>query len=247
MRHEFVADSADFGKYGLLRALCAEDVQRQESPLRLGVVWYLNTCPPTGQGKGQSGGAGPSKAGPRQYLESGDGRECDPGLFAALGAIQRPRRLNVAQIKKGGVLPPGTVFYSEPLPKGGKLAQPERDKWAKKAVDKTKGCQVVFLDPDTGLSTNRNSAEHARLGELHPYLDRCKSIVLYQHQSREGPVFQQIWEQEIKMREALGQPVFTMLYGRHRGSWVTFFVVPAPAHRELLYARAEAMLAGGAG
>lgn len=34
MQDRYVGDIGDFGKYGLLRALCAHD-------LSLGVVWYL--------------------------------------------------------------------------------------------------------------------------------------------------------------------------------------------------------------
>ena len=35
MRHEYVGDIGDFGKYALLKALAGND-------LTLGVVWYLN-------------------------------------------------------------------------------------------------------------------------------------------------------------------------------------------------------------
>ena len=37
MRHEYVGDIGDFGKYALLKALAGND-------LTLGVVWYLNVA-----------------------------------------------------------------------------------------------------------------------------------------------------------------------------------------------------------
>jgi len=39
MQNRYTADIGDFGKYGLLRALCS--TVDDGSKLRLGVVWYL--------------------------------------------------------------------------------------------------------------------------------------------------------------------------------------------------------------
>ncbi len=38
MQNRYTGDVGDFGKYGLLRALCSDDGKRK---LKLGVNWYL--------------------------------------------------------------------------------------------------------------------------------------------------------------------------------------------------------------
>ena len=41
MQNRYTADLGDFGKYGLLKALCQSHGEDEERNLRLGVVWYL--------------------------------------------------------------------------------------------------------------------------------------------------------------------------------------------------------------
>ena len=41
MQNRYTADLGDFGKYGLLKALCQSYIEDEEPNLRLGVVWYL--------------------------------------------------------------------------------------------------------------------------------------------------------------------------------------------------------------
>ena len=42
MQNKYVGELADYGKYGLLRALCNPKKSDGRRSLSLGVIWYLN-------------------------------------------------------------------------------------------------------------------------------------------------------------------------------------------------------------
>ena len=85
-----------------VRALCADD-------LSLGVVWYL--VPNEGaDGNGTHVGyLDPTPANLRRF------KTCDPPLYDALGEIVLNGTRSVRSISGRAILPPGTVFYEEPL------------------------------------------------------------------------------------------------------------------------------------
>src|SRR5919198_1806791 len=92
MRHEYVGDIGDFGKFALLKALAGSD-------LTLGIVWYLNTAPEaTNDGS---------------FTRYDHLRSCDPELHDKLLSIVQSgtRRLDV--IQSCGILPFSTVYYSK--------------------------------------------------------------------------------------------------------------------------------------
>ena len=152
MRNQWVADSADFGKYGLLRALCRPEPEDEYPTLRLGVVWYFTT------------------GGPHDYLDpkSQDShvhKDCDPSLYESLMKVRRSSP-TIKGIEAGGVLPEDTVYFPDPVPKRkGKGSAELRRAWAQAAWGKTKNCHLVFVDPDTGLepagARGNTKPEHA--------------------------------------------------------------------------------------
>ncbi len=95
MRHDYVGDVGDFGKYALLTALAGED-------LRLGVVWYLNVC-------AESNNDG-------SFTEYGHLRSCDPALYDKLLKIVRSQKRSLEEVEVSAVLPRETLFYTEQMP-----------------------------------------------------------------------------------------------------------------------------------
>ena len=239
MQNKHVADLADFGKYGLLRTLCNPDPSGGCQPLSLGVVWYLN------QDDGKDG----KELAHHDYLmDKPEFEECDPDLYGRLKKIWCSKRLEVASVEEDKVLPDGTVFYGEPVPNGkGKEAadkEAERAKWAKQAVGKVSDaeCNVVFADPDNGIlpSGTKPNPKHAESGELTQLAQAGRSAVVYQHHNRSAPIAGQVYHWQTRIHCDLG-PSFAMVFTKARA---TFFIIPSSEHRELLLARAKAMLQG---
>ena len=137
MRHGWVRDIADFAKYGLLKRLAGDD-------LRLGVFWYLTTH-------------ADANAPLVSYLSRPDRyRACDDALFDTLRRldIEKGDELTLEDIERGKVLPGNTVFYSRPLSTTAierPNRRPARDQWFQEGCALTRDCNLVFLDPDTGL------------------------------------------------------------------------------------------------
>ena len=104
MQDRYVGDVGDFGKYGLLRALCREG-------LRLGIVWYLNP-----EEEGNENGRHV------RYLQKDTLRlrGCDPELYDRLQDLVFPGGLDkgaqdayrkVSEVRTRGIVGNDTSFY----------------------------------------------------------------------------------------------------------------------------------------
>ena len=229
MQNKYVSELADFGKYGLLRALCDPDPGDGHPPLGLGVAWYLNL---NDEKRLQS----------REYLmDKPEYRDCDRELYDGLRDIWCSRRLKVTSIEKDELLPAGTVYHKKPLP----TDSDERTKWVRQATRKVSEaeCGVVFVDPDNGVlpsGTKGPSTKHVTLEELDCYAGGGqRSLVIYQHHNRSASIAGQVYDWQGRLCD-IG-PSFAIV---STVAQVSFFVVPAERHRKLLLARAEAMLDG---
>ena len=148
------------------------------------------------------------------------------------------------------MLPRGTVFYEERLSyadiQGIGRTAPERrlehrKAWAWDALAATRGCDVVFADPDNGLEPRAglprqrmNGPKYAYFDELAPYLDRGQSLVVYHHFHRNVSHASQVQDRLSQLAERLGS-CYALWYRPGRA----FFVVPGEAHRRTLRQRAE--------
>ena len=165
----------------------------------------------------------------------------------AIATPDSHRRPDIETIQAGGILPKTTAFYSPPVPN----PPDERKAWAEDAVAQTQAakCDLVYLDPDTGLNQKPTTydarSKNARLDELWPYLCGGQSLVVYQNSKYDGPMVRQVRGKKDELEAEFWLPTFAMVYGRYRGGgWVVFFVIAANGHRERLFARAEGMLNG---
>jgi len=249
MQNRYTADIGDFGKYGLLRALCSPVADGLNA--RLGVVWYL-VLDESHNADGKF----------TQYLNHSTKndrrfRQCDPELYDTLADIIQHSKRCVSNIHKFGILPHGTVFYEERLtfdnmPANGLKAcrkrTDHRNEWVQGALSATVDCDLIFVDPDNGLEVGIK--RHMKLGpkyvffdELEPYYKRGQSIVIYQHIFRRGTAKEQVRERLAQIDERLNSDsTFALLY--HRGAARAFLVVPSEKHKSILTKKVEQFMQG---
>jgi hypothetical protein len=229
MRHCYVGDVGDFGKFGLLRAL-----MQKRKTTQLGVIWYLtNTLEQNNDGRHD----GYLKRGPRSYRELF--RSCDPALYDALAKIRSRRRLNVSLIERRGILPDNTCFVRTAVPSASakkphvtRGAHP-RQLWFRDASKKVSSANIVFVDPDNGVIFSRDgniiepafSHKHAYSHELDFLLERGQSVIAYHHLGRQRGGHMLHVRKTVQVLSERGYEAVAVHY--RRGSGRAFFVIPA--------------------
>ena len=250
MQDRYVGDLGDFGKYGLLTALCSWPETVSDPHLSLGVVWYLVPD----EGHNQDGKyvqyLVPSARNQEQF------RSCDPFLYDVLGGIVGSGRRRVDSVRERDVLPAGTRYYDSPLTfngLSGSAAEVRRQRaelrsgWLEGALESTARCELVFMDPDNGIEVKvgayqKRGPKYVFFNELIPFSNRGQSLVVYHHMSRRGSSIQQVKERLAQIEDRLGRGAFALLY--HRGSARAFFVIPVEEHEEDLRSKAKKFLEG---
>lgn len=173
MQDRYAGDIGDFGKFGMLRAICNQG-------LSLGVNWYL-----TNTGKFEESIAD------GKYEISESCSSCDLDLAEKLRKVfkakQYPGR-SVKSLEEGNLLS-DAKYYSKviELPSNHSFS---RAKWHTEALDALAGCAVVFLDPDNGKKAKSVSAQSQKSvkyvfdNELSDYISRGHSVIFYNHRTR---------------------------------------------------------------
>jgi hypothetical protein len=244
LQDRYAGDVGDYGKYGLLRALVSG-----APALRLGVVWYLTDERIVARDTANDGRH-------IAYLEPPQERrfrDCDPELYDTIRKLFAPHReRSVAEVERLGVLPPGTVTFTERLITPLRTSSREerlqdRLRWIGNALRRTEHCDVVFVDPDNGLETpsvpihSARAPKYAFLSELQPFVLRGQTLVIYHHLGRR-PNVPDILRRAHECSTRLGRPVMALRY--RRGTARAFLVVPAPEHEALAIERIDGMLSG---
>lgn len=169
MQDSYVGDIGDYGKFGLLRALV-------HAKLSLSINWY-KTNPESPKVNKQEAGKY------IQYLNDLEYTAYDPELFEKLKTLVDGKSRKVEAIKDAKIVK--AKFYDTPLPEKGK-----RELWHSKALKKLDSTDIVFLDPDNGIETqrmmieNKASKKHVKWEEIKDYYQRNQSVIIYQHQPR---------------------------------------------------------------
>ena len=251
MQNRYTADLGDFGKYGLLKALCQS--KDEELNLRLGVVWYLVPDEDHNEDGMYVKYLEPTFKNINQF------RNCDRDLYDTLTEIIQNKERNVSNICKSNIFPINTVFYEDFLtfdgiPSNGMNARKNRMdhrmRWVNKALISAGDCDLIFVDPDNGLETKSTERHHKRgpkyvyYDELLPYLQRGKSLVIYHHISRQGSAEEQIDARFSQINACLEgyDCAFALRY--HRGTSRVFFVIASENHRNILIDRAKGFVRG---
>lgn len=164
MQDDYIGDIGDYGKYGLLREVCAE-------AMSLSVNWYWVV--PKKTGKQDDGKYINYLTMPQLY------REYDPTLFDSLYKIVRQEKdRRIERVEKERLFE--AVYFSKEM-------GTDRLGWHRQALEQTKGTKVVFLDPDNGLETAKMyqtggaTNKHVKREELKDYYIRGQNVILYQH------------------------------------------------------------------
>ena len=233
MQDRYAGDIGDFGKYGLLRALCGAD---EHGPaLKLGVLWYRV---PNEEGKNDGRIIG--------YLNPPDDRlrQCDVPLFDSLRHLVKTDQRSVAQVQIGGILPAGTKFFERDVPRGSR----DRQRWLHAGHRMVEGADLVFVDPDNGLrsrgvDSSRTSVKHTYYDELRPLWDRNQSVVVYQHATRhKGGFTKLIADLRVNLREQTGGAPDPIVLRWRRRQARAYFILAAPQHHEVIAARCSDLL-----
>jgi len=258
MQNRYCCDQGDFGKYGLLRRLCRADAHGEA--LRLGLLWYL-VPNEAGNLDGKhtrylhETGLHEAEMNRREY------RACDPELWDSLKSLYDDDRRSIKAIQEAKILPPGTVFFEEPLEwpddtpanseAGRKRRLEHRNKWWRRGFCRTSGCDVINFDPDNGLEV-KSVPPHGRKGPKYTFIDevlpfyKCgQSLVVYQHINRGGgkKAAEQVTHRMEQLKVATGAgSAFAMRY--HRGTARAYLIIPTEKHTETLQRRARRMCEG---
>ena len=239
MQNRYVGDIGDFGKYALLGAIA--------QGLKLGVVWYLtpdesdtldgkhirylNLDPVVLRRYGLRGYRKGTVAKNQRRLA-----DCDPALYGKLKGIVSRYARHVREIRRRGICPPGTEFYEETLQQG------KRSEWLAEACQAMRSRDIVFLDPDNGVSIANKSPKHASLDEIRRFFDGGRrSLIIYHHSGRsiDGKgmkVDEQArhWKRELSRTLAISADPDVWALRYHRGTSRIYFIISAPKHRSTL-------------
>jgi hypothetical protein len=239
MRNCWVGDIADFAKYALLKRLAGSD-------LRIGVLWYLTTH------------YAPSKPLTAYLRQPERYAPLDPDLFEALRRLRPGERdLTVEDVERGDVLPSETVFYASPLttsPPPLKQRREQRERWFEQGLEQTKCCNLIFLDPDTGVLPPRykvhrtHGDKYAAVEEVLAIVSRGQSVACVQFGKRghlEGGIPKLARERLAMLRDALAARDFPEPFGiwwpdRHK---VGLLIAPCASDARKLRKRRDDILA----
>ena len=244
MRHPYVGDVGDYGKYGLLRV-----VGGNPGGVRLGVVWYLTDAQEhNNDGKHD----GYLKKGSRRDRESF--RRCDPALYDRIGEIRQNTRLDLNMVEDGTVLPQNTIFYNPPVPAfQGRVSKEEeykqrwdrRNEWHTEAIRAVGKARCVFTDADNGIifterstiARRKPSHKHSYWHEIADYLTRNQNVIAYHHLGRQKGGHEAHIAECLGKLASVGFDAWAIHY--RRGTARTFIVIPMAGDRDLLRERSE--------
>jgi len=208
MKNQYIGDIGDYGKYSLLRAFAKEGI-------RIGVNWYLTEDDNGSDGKHT------------KYLDHEEERLYDPELFSCLKKLVKANRRDVIAFETEGMIA-DAVYYNDLLDISNvhriEAKRAERSRWHLAAMKNLQEAELVFLDPDNGLSTDdrsvrKNSVKYAFASEAADYFNRGQNIVYYCHKGRRTPAQ---WEDAKKILSNYIPEAILIALTFHRGTQRTF-------------------------
>ena len=174
MKNQYVGDIGDYGKYGLLRFL-------SNCGIKIGINWYLT--PNDGKSDGKL----------TEYLGDERMREYDSELFDVLKGLATVEGKSVFDVEQSGILS-GMLCYNRFLDLDNisyKKRGIKRGFWHRVAMHVLNDCELIFADPDNGLSTKKKATEKGAQkfilpNEIADYYNAGKDVMYYHHRSRKS-------------------------------------------------------------
>ncbi len=185
MQDKYVGDIGDYGKYGLLKQI----YNQANGNITLGINWYYVDINEGNEGDGKY----------VEYLNKEEFRNLFPEIFEELKKIVKNKKRSIREVmeiskNKGTILPKNTVFYDEPvsdiLSVFYKYRKEKRKGWFEKSLEVLQKADIIFLDPDNGIQTEKlketrkMSIKYALYDEINEYYKRGKSVIVYNHRDR---------------------------------------------------------------
>ncbi len=250
MQDQYVGDVGDFGKYGLLRAITQPSITKTggSETLSLGVVWYRHPDEQNNDG---------SKINYLGTSKQANFRSCDPELYDCLAKIVRydpctktaKGNRKISRIENSKTLGSKTRFWGKTCPSGDPVA---RKKWHRETLENLKKCDLVFLDPDNGLSLKCDqqsvSGKHAYLAEVLSFVSQGNAVIFYHHPDRRKNTLTDKSSHDRQI-EDLAKYIARKLDNNHhvsafryrRGTSRAFFVIWPVARGEVFKPRIQAV------
>lgn len=236
MQHRYVGDVGDFGKYALLNALAS-------SGLRLGVIWYLNEFE-------ESNSDG-------NFISFDHLKALDSKLCEKLSIIRTARR-HLCEVHSSSILPADTLFFDSVLPRPyqpcyshdrRESEKQRRRRWFEDAYEAMSAAQVVFLDPDNGIAPSKlgmhstRACKYAFDSEVRKLLASGQSVIVYQHQNRNGILKEQVERSVLRFAD-VAKDAFAITF--HALAVRAYIILPANnSHKELLSKSCTQVLENG--
>jgi hypothetical protein len=211
VKDQYFGDINDYRKYGLLRAVIGA------AGFRVLIAWMLT--PDDGSTDG----------GLISYLEHPDRwSRHDPKLFHQIKSLlSRGKKRRVKWIEGLGLLPEAGYFPARVPDEA-----PGRDRWFRALVEKARGHDMVFLDPDNGLEVGskpygrKGSSKYLYWHEVRTLWRAGKSLLIFQHFTRENRM-----KFIPRMRDALRDAAPGSLVTAFSTARVVFLLALQPDHR----------------
>ena len=145
MKDQYAGDITDYIKFAFLRSLM------EGNRKRLGIAWFH-----------VAGHDGKTDGGHVEYLKDRSLEKLDTELFNFLGSIVTHRQRSIAALEGMGFRSTEPIFHDKAMPKAA-----ERGEWFAGLVGKMNSADVVFTDPDNGITfTQPSSPKHIYIEEL---------------------------------------------------------------------------------
>lgn len=239
MRHSYVGDVGDFGKYGLLRIISGG-----LGDSRLGVVWYLTDVHEHNNDGKHDGYVKRGLQRKRQSFSN-----CDPSLYKRMKEIRDSDQLDISMVEDGTVLSGDTLFYGEAVPVfRGRVSKAveyeqrwkERAQWHESAMRAVSDAGCVLTDPDNGIAfaertkiaRRKPSHKHSYWHEIADYLARGQSVIAYHHLGRQkGGHLAHIRE---CLNKVVGEGFTCWAIHYRRGTARAFIVIPSSKDGDML-------------
>ncbi len=239
MKEQYLGDVKDYGKFRLLKLLC------ETTGLRLGVNWYLTVNDSSKQGN------------------HGTIQNCKDSLYSTVAGLKKPNA-TAADVMYSNILPENTVYYNSLLEYSTQpVNKTRRYNWHQAALKVLDNCNIIFLDPDTGIIANeyhdergvakdnffrpneqRDGTRYVSITEIKNYLANGKSLVLFQYGIRVGGIDAQLHTVNQKLTQFIGRPTnsYIFRYSQSVNDEIAFIFYVQPAHKQRMERFERALL-----
>ena len=228
MQNQYVGDIGDFGKFFLLRNIIPNGY-------KLGVNWYLVA---NEKHRAEKDG---------KYIdylknENSELKKTDVDLFEGLKNVLKNGR-EVLNLEKQKLVYNTTYFNSLVEIKN------KRVEWFNDSLKSLEKVEIIFCDPDNGIEiksckqSNPRAVKFILKAEILNYYKSGKSLIIYQHATRQGDLQTQKNNRVSELIQLLGiekELIDVVYFGKGTGRF--YFIIQQKKHSKEIKNRIESFL-----